>query len=54
MGKINAEWHRANKMPKNPSEQERVIWHREHQKHCSCAPVPRSIEIEVKKLNRPL
>ncbi len=36
MGKINKEWHLANKMPKNARFEQRVEWHREHLKHCSC------------------
>ncbi len=36
MGKINAEWHLKHKMPKNPTIEERIKWHLEHQKHCSC------------------
>lgn len=33
---INAEWHNAHKMPKNPSVDQRVAWHVEHAKHCAC------------------
>jgi hypothetical protein len=36
MGKINKEWHLANKMPKKASFEQRVEWHRAHLKHCSC------------------
>lgn len=36
MGKINKEWHLKNKMPKNPTVQQRIEWHREHLKYCSC------------------
>ncbi len=34
--KINAEWHLANRMPKNPTLKERARWHFEHEKHCQC------------------
>ena len=27
-------------MPKNPSVAQRVAWHREHEVHCACRPVP--------------
>jgi hypothetical protein len=37
---INASWHRTHRMPKNPSDAERVAWHREHERHCACRPVP--------------
>ncbi len=44
MGKINAEWHKKNKMPKNPSEAERIKWHKGHAKHCQCREMPESIK----------
>lgn len=34
--KINAEWHGKNKMPKNPTLDQRVEWHAAHAKHCTC------------------
>jgi hypothetical protein len=37
---INAAWHRKHPMPKNPSEAERIAWHRAHARHCACRPVP--------------
>lgn len=36
MGKINAEWHAAHVMPKNPKPAERALWHYEHALNCSC------------------
>lgn len=33
---INAEWHKAHKMPKNPTVAQRVAWHTEHAKSCRC------------------
>ncbi|MFA5259554.1 MAG: hypothetical protein WC979_08440 [Candidatus Pacearchaeota archaeon] len=36
MGKINKEWHEKNKMPKNPSFEAKVKWHREHFRNCKC------------------
>jgi hypothetical protein len=33
---INKEWHLKNKMPKNPSQKERMEWHIEHNKYCDC------------------
>ena len=30
--KINATWHRANKMPANPILDQRLVWHAEHAK----------------------
>lgn len=37
---INRDWHAANRMPKNPTEAERIIWHRAHAAHCQCRPIP--------------
>jgi hypothetical protein len=36
MTKINARWHKKNKMPKNATLQERINWHKAHLKHCGC------------------
>jgi len=36
MGKINAEWHRAHVMAKNPTDGQRAEWHYEHALHCGC------------------
>ena len=42
--KINADWHRKNKMPKNPKFEERIKWHKEHAKFCTCREAPESIK----------
>lgn len=39
MNKINKEWHLANKMPKNPTTDQRIKWHLEHAKKCKCRPL---------------
>lgn len=43
MGKINAEWHRAHPMPRNPTERQRAEWHYEHARHCGCRAITPSI-----------
>src|SRR3989344_2376062 len=46
---INKEWHEKNKMPKNASFEERIKWHLEHNKNCSCRPgFPKKLEEEMK------
>jgi hypothetical protein len=40
---MNAEWHDRHPMPRRPTIAQRVTWHREHQKHCDCRPIPASI-----------
>ncbi|MEK7637615.1 MAG: hypothetical protein AAB402_04505 [Patescibacteria group bacterium] len=41
---INAAWHARHHMPKNPTLQQRVVWHIQHTKHCGCRDVPESIK----------
>lgn len=36
MGGINAGWHRAHRMPKKPTLEQRINWHLEHARHCGC------------------
>lgn len=47
--KINAEWHKAHRMPKNPTLDQRVEWHLDHSKHCSCRKLEGPILEEIKK-----
>jgi uncharacterized protein YdhG (YjbR/CyaY superfamily) len=37
---MNVEWHKAHVMPKGASLDQRIAWHREHEKRCSCRPIP--------------
>ena len=43
MGKINAEWHKANRMPPNPTKQQRAEWHFSHAQSCGCRALTPSI-----------
>jgi hypothetical protein len=47
--KINAKWHLANRMPKNPTLEQRVKWHVAHEKNCNCRPMPEKLKTEIKK-----
>lgn len=47
--KINKEWYLANKMPKNPTLDQRVKWHVEHARNCSCRALSGKILEEIKK-----
>jgi hypothetical protein len=40
MGTINAAWHAANRMPTNPSPEQRIAWHLAHAANCSCRTPP--------------
>jgi hypothetical protein len=37
---INAAWHARHRMPRNPTEEERLAWHLAHQAHCACRQMP--------------
>ncbi len=51
MSKINAAWHKKNRMPKNATLDQRIRWHVAHVKACGCREMPASIrrEVEAKK-----
>ena len=40
---MNAAWHKRNAMPRSASVDQRIAWHREHQKKCACRPIPASL-----------
>jgi hypothetical protein len=49
-GKINASWHKSNKMPARATLDQRVEWHLAHQKACGCRPsFPMTIIAELKR-----
>jgi hypothetical protein len=53
--KINKEWHEKNKMPKNATFEQRVKWHLEHLKNCSCrTEIPSKLAEEMRKRKIPL
>ena len=41
---LNRIWHQSNRMPAKATLEQRIQWHREHQKHCSCRDVPKSLK----------
>lgn len=47
--KFNKNWHQKNKMPKNPTLEERIKWHLGHAKHCCCRPMPDKLKKEIKR-----
>jgi len=47
---INAEWHKRHRMPKNATTDQRINWHLEHLKNCTCrTDLPAKIKEEMKK-----
>lgn len=49
-GKINAEWHEANRMPERATLDQRVQWHLAHLEACHCrTDLPATIVAELKR-----
>jgi hypothetical protein len=44
---INASWHREHPMPKHPTDEERLAWHREHARECGCRTPPPDIAAQL-------
>lgn len=42
-GKHAYAWHQAHQLGKQPTLRDRISWHREHQKHCGCRPIPQNL-----------
>jgi hypothetical protein len=36
-------------MPKNPTFEQRIAWHTEHEKRCSCRPMPEKLRAEMER-----
>ncbi len=49
VGRTNAWWHAAHRMPANASLNERVKWHVDHAAHCACRPMPTMVVAELKR-----
>ncbi len=43
MSKMNAGWHEAHPMPRNPSPDQRIAWHLDHAQNCACRPIPKGV-----------
>lgn len=46
---INKEWHMKNKMPKNPTQEQRFKWHLAHEKNCNCRKIDGKLLEDMKK-----
>lgn len=44
---MNAAWHDAHPMPKNPTLEQRVAWHLEHARECGCRAIPATVLAEL-------
>jgi hypothetical protein len=47
---MNRAWHEKNKMPEKATLEERVRWHTEHAKQCTCRPIPTKLSDKMKEL----
>ena len=47
--RINAAWHKAHKMPKRPTLEERIAWHHAHEQHCQCRKAPENLRKYLEK-----
>jgi uncharacterized protein YdhG (YjbR/CyaY superfamily) len=46
---VNVEWHQKHVLPKGASLEERIAWHREHQKRCACRPIPPKLAEQMRR-----
>jgi hypothetical protein len=42
-------WHKKNRMPDNPSQEQGIKWAVEHAEKCGCCPIPESLLAEIRK-----
>lgn len=47
---MNADWHRANPMPKNPTEAQRIAWHKAHAIACACRTIPERLLARIRAI----
>ena len=45
---MNKLWHEQNKMPPKATLDQRILWHKEHQKHCACRESPKELLKPIK------
>ena len=51
--RLNAAWHHAHRMPKNPTLEQRIAWHLAHAQACACRPMPASVLAALKSGRKP-
>ena len=44
---INIQWHTDNKLSADPSIEEKIEWHKKHEKNCDCTPFPKRLKDEA-------
>jgi uncharacterized protein YdhG (YjbR/CyaY superfamily) len=46
---MNSAWHKQHVLLRSASLQQRIAWHREHQKRCACRPIPPKLLDEMRR-----
>ena len=54
MAAINADWHRLHPMAKNPTPEQRIVWHVDHVQNCECRGIPAGVLALMKGRGVPL
>ena len=47
--KINKDWHEKNRMPKNPTLEQRMEWHVAHAANCACRRPSEKLKSEMER-----
>ena len=47
--KINKEWHLKNRMPKNPTFEQRMEWHIAHAASCACRQPSAKLKAQIEQ-----
>lgn len=47
--RLNAEWHKANRMPARATLDQRIAWHLAHAEACGCREMPAGIVAELER-----
>ena len=47
--KLNADWHRAHPITPKATFEQRVAWHREHERECGCRKPPPAIAVILER-----
>ena len=46
---INRDWHEKNRMPKNPTFEQRMEWHIAHAANCTCRLISDKLRAEIER-----
>jgi uncharacterized protein YdhG (YjbR/CyaY superfamily) len=46
---MNSDWHKTHVLSRGASLEQRIAWHREHQKRCACRPIPPKLAKQMRR-----